>query len=48
MVRTQHSPRAEIQFLFWKEVAYMPKKFQDLVNMNISGGHMYEDLEDTG
>ena len=48
MVRTQHSPRAEIQFRFWKEVAYMPKKFQDLVNMNISGGHMYEDLEDTG
>lgn len=26
----------------------MPKKFQDLVNMNISGGHVYKDLEDTG
>ena len=26
----------------------MPKKFQDLVSMNISGEHMYGDLEDTG
>lgn len=26
----------------------MPKKFQDLVSMNISGEHMYRDLEDTG
>lgn len=26
----------------------MPKKFQDLVNMNISGGHVYEALEDAG
>ena len=48
MVRAQYSPRAEIQFLFWEEVAYMPKNFQDLVNMNISGGHVYKDLEDTG